>query len=551
MPHFSKKEAIQILREQGIYTTKDLGVAIAVAAAKGDLHTLRLLIAARANVNYEAKGYTPLFFAVDGGHEECVKLLLKERTINANWVDEKGNSALIWAVMNNRIECLRVLLSSKKVDVNLGDKYGFTALHWAVQNSETSALKLLITHPELDVNRGDEEGYTAMHNALNKGYGRPEYVRLLLSNPNIDIFKRTKDSGVTVFDCAIFFNHPECLQLLLNYTGKRIEKCRDYFYRLLEYAKKQRKRKCAGIIETYLANFQISATKEEDSISKHTQIPLEPIVQNEDIMCELNQLVGLAAVKQEVASLIHMYSLMQKRRARGMKTGVLSNHLVFSGNPGTGKTSVARLLAKIYHRIGIIEYDKVIEVDRSCLVGQYVGSTAIKVAKVVEEAMGGILFIDEAYTLSRGNGKFGIVNDFGLEAIDTLLKAMEDYRDKFIVIVAGYSDLMKEFIDSNPGLASRFNTYIHFEDYTADELMQIFLSLCNKEGYVLTKKAWAIAQNMLKDIYEHRTKNFANGRDVRNIFEKVIRKQATRLYKLPNPTDQQLVELLEEDFDIN
>ena len=205
----------------------------------------------------------------------------------------------------------------------------------------------------------------------------------------------------------------------------------------------------------------------------------------DDLLAELNGLVGLNTVKQDVNSLIHLQEVCRIRKERGMKTIPVSNHLVFYGNPGTGKTTVARLLAKIYHAMGILSKGQLVEVDRSGLVAGYVGQTAIKVQEVVQSALGGILFIDEAYTLTSSDSG----NDYGQEAVDILLKAMEDNREDFIVIVAGYPALMQRFIDSNPGLRSRFNKYIDFVDYTVPELLQIFVVMCENNGYKPTQQA--------------------------------------------------------------
>lgn len=260
-----------------------------------------------------------------------------------------------------------------------------------------------------------------------------------------------------------------------------------------------------------------------------------PVETLEELLGQLNELIGLAAVKKDVNSLIHLQEIKKLRRMRGLKEIPVSNHLVFYGNPGTGKTTVARLLAKIYHRMGILSVGQLVEVDRSGLVGGYVGQTALKTKSVIDTALGGVLFIDEAYALASDSE-----NDYGAEAIDTLIKAMEDHRDDLVVIVAGYPELMNKFIDSNPGLKSRFNKHIYFADYSPCELMEIYRSMCRKAGYINTPETEKYVEYCLSEKYERRGNNFANAREVRNFFEHAVVRQADRLYGKADLTDEQI-----------
>ena len=270
----------------------------------------------------------------------------------------------------------------------------------------------------------------------------------------------------------------------------------------------------------------------------------EPEPTLEELLAELDGLCGLDRVKADVKSLINLVKVRKLRQEHGLPVPPMSLHLVFLGNPGTGKTTVARLLARIYKSIGVLSKGQLVEVDRSGLVAGFVGQTALKTGEAVEKALGGVLFIDEAYALASPDNP----NDFGREAIETLLKAMEDHREDLIVIVAGYTELMDRFLHANPGLESRFNKYFYFEDYTGDQLMDIFRAMCQKNGYTLDDNGEKYAGAYLNRLYEHRDANFGNAREVRNLFERAAARQADRVAALEHPDKAALMALTLEDL---
>lgn len=263
------------------------------------------------------------------------------------------------------------------------------------------------------------------------------------------------------------------------------------------------------------------------------------------LLSELDSMVGLESVKREIHDLINLMRVKMIRKEHGLEAPSVSMHLVFAGNPGTGKTVMARKLAEIYQCIGVLETGVLVETDRSGMVAGYMGQTAELVKQKVEEAKGGILFIDEAYTLSN-SGREG---DYGQEAIDTLLKLMEDKRDEFAVIVAGYPKEMEDFLNSNPGLRSRFNKYIYFEDYSANELYDIFLQMCAKNDYHLQPHLEEKMLYIIEGMIARQGKKFANARDIRNFFERVVTNQANRVVSLNPSNVEELLTITAQDLD--
>lgn len=270
---------------------------------------------------------------------------------------------------------------------------------------------------------------------------------------------------------------------------------------------------------------KLASTGKDDKPSNITE-PEEQLTV-EEALDRLNQLVGLGGVKKKVKEWVAQIQFFKLREEQGLAVPEgFSYHLVFNGNPGTGKTTVARLMAQIYRALGILERGQLVETARNDLVAGYVGQTAIKTQEVCDSALGGVLFVDEAYTLGGSGGK-----DFGQEAIDTILKAMEDHRNELVVIMAGYTEPMAKLIETNPGLKSRFSNVVDFEDYTPDELMKIFMGLCKKNNYELSPSGMATIRNNFETLYAKRDQFFGNARTARNAFQFSVQRQAARLMK--------------------
>lgn len=260
-------------------------------------------------------------------------------------------------------------------------------------------------------------------------------------------------------------------------------------------------------------------------------------------MKDIDSLVGMDEIKEQIQTFINLMKVQKEREKRNMPVSPASLHAVFYGPPGTGKTTIARILGRIYKALGMLESGHLIETDRAGLVAGYVGQTADKTDKLVNDAIGGVLFIDEAYSLAPEDGG----KDFGQEAIDTILKRMEDNRGNFAVIVAGYPDEMRRFIESNPGLQSRFSRYFYFDHYSPEELIEIFKIFVSKSAFKLQEGVEEKIIEIFKKAHSARNKSFGNGRYARNLFEKVIECQANRIVSIVPMTNEILSTLYKED----
>ena len=336
---------------------------------------------------------------------------------------------------------------------------------------------------------------------------------------------------------------------LNNHDKKDINKdaFKEYLSKLNEYQSKSispdSKKENKGGAVTLEQSKQ--AEKEDKVDDNNTDTVKEESL--EELMEQLNSLIGLDSVKKEIKTQMNLIEYNNECQNLGLKTKNLSKHMVFLGNPGTGKTTVARLVAKLYKQLGVLEKGQLVEIDRGGLVAGYVGQTAIKTKEKIGEAMGGVLFIDEAYTLAKAG------NDFGQEAIDTLLKELEDNRDNFAVIVAGYPEPMETFINSNPGLTSRFKKKIVFDDYNDKELYEIFISLCKSSQRNLSEEADSALKKYLEHLCNNKPDNFANAREMRNLFETAYENVANRVLSLPKEqrTEKVLKEIKLEDLQLD
>lgn len=337
------------------------------------------------------------------------------------------------------------------------------------------------------------------------------------------LFRLEKESGELVYQRVAGFYY-RFAQMFIKADGeislpeeRFLKQCYDMIFNQMLLTKKN-----PGTI------FFLRPKTAQDSQDKNREDSEENALTLEDIYRELDTIVGMENIKEEVRSLVNFLKVQKLRSEKGLSATSMALHSVFTGPPGTGKTTIARIMGKIYKCLGILKKGHLVEKDRAGMVAGYIGQTALKTDEVITSALDGVLFIDEAYALEKGgNGQ-----DFGQEAIDTILKRMEDYRERLVVIVAGYPDEMKQFIDSNPGLKSRFTRYFNFEHYEPQELLKIFEIFCRNNNYDLTKDAKTKLLILLEELYKRKTKSFGNGRAVRNLFDVCVQRQCNRIIPL-------------------
>lgn len=301
------------------------------------------------------------------------------------------------------------------------------------------------------------------------------------------------------------------------------------------------KRMAQAVNSSLMEFYGYSAIQE---IYKSTEEEVEDKRTLQDLLDELNDLVGLENVKNKVQDLIVYQKVQKMRREKNLHSAKNTLHLAFTGNPGTGKTTVARIIGRIYKHIGLLSKGQFVEVSRTDLIAGYQGQTALKVKKVIERAKGGVLFIDEAYSITENDHS----DSYGRECLTELTKALEDYREDLVVIVAGYTEPMNKFFESNPGLKSRFNTFIEFDDYNPDELDKILISMCKNNDYVLDEEAKEKIYRYFEQQTATKDENFANGRLVRNLYDDLVMNHARRVINLTNPLREELSTIKAEDF---
>ncbi|GGN43095.1 hypothetical protein GCM10010842_30230 [Deinococcus daejeonensis] len=473
------------------------------------------------------------------------------------------NHHTVWEIRVKMSEALESIARPKYWDTSRDIKGNF--------DYNSTRIAFLISAADSDLSY---EERSVFNYVFDTEYSHPKFERMALEfvgGDLVDIISEIPDYFVSavLFDSTereefsqLAYNYVKCLCVLfLSISGEGSESKAALIYLHLKSLKNYAARHHVFINDDLLPDIQIETDTQtmdtgvaknsilapiaQEKINKPELIPEENSQEEADdidsLLTELDSLIGLSNVKSDVKSLTNLIRVQRLRESRGLSVAPMSLHLVFTGNPGTGKTTVARLLGKIYKSLGILSQGHLIEVDRSGLVAGFVGQTAIKTKEIASKANGGILFIDEAYSL------YGSENDYGKEAIETLLKHMEDNRHDFILIVAGYNDQMERFLSSNPGLRSRFNKFLAFNDYNRDEMTQIFLKFSKEAGYLIDDEALRQVVKFFDRRIEITGNAFSNARDARNAFEYIIAKQADRVINHNLSKNDDIIRIVEDD----
>jgi len=524
--------------------------ALIYAARDGNLAAVRTLLAQKASLNLKDKeGKTALFYAILRAQHTVVQFLLSKGA-DINCTDVNGLSPLYFASMIGNTVAIDRLIEAG-VDPNLPTLAGLTALHLAAIAGQIEALKVLLEKGAY-LGAVAESGMTVLMAAAQEG--RTDLVTFLVEE--VDDIDEQDGTGDTALIYAVQDGHMKAVRVLID-AGADPMLENDDGMTAIDTATEKGYSRIKRILESVIIypvirNEATEATApERTSQNKEQQVQNKPkqdeqLANTNSPLEELKALVGLTEVKANVEQLTNFLRVQQMRKEKGLAVPNQSLHMVFTGNPGTGKTTIARLIAQIYKSIGILSEGQFIETDRAGLVGGYLGQTAIKTHKVVEEALGGVLFIDEAYSLTERGMANG--DSYGEEAVSTLLKLMEDHRDDLIVIVAGYTEPMQKFIRSNPGLQSRFNKFLHFDDYAPAELTEIFRHFAASGDYQLHPATELKLTNVFTALYANRDETFGNARLARNLFEKAINAHANRMVSAGALDEASLVTLYPEDI---
>ena len=532
------QEMINLLLQKGAHVNEKIDTgdtALTLSAEQGNFFAVKTLIQHIAHINAAtAQGNTALFFAACREHTNVVKLLLQNGA-DPNLQTSNGATALIAAIDKGNYHLAEILLGNK-ADPNLTG-FSFTPLGYCALKGNHGIANLLLKH---NADPNAKTPTTEVPLLIAASFGHTDIVNLLLAH-NADVDQKSSN-GSTALDAAKHYHFNEIVQLLQIHSSNLLLTKQETPIQPKEKQplKPSEQNETEKVVLGKITPKKMTAEDIAKEAEPHTvpQIPLQPL------LSKLNNLTGLSQIKSDVTQLVNFLRVQKLRKDKGLSVPEQSQHMVFTGNPGTGKTTIARLIAQIYKSMGLLSKGQFIETDRAGLVGGYLGQTAIKTQDVVESALGGVLFIDEAYSLTDSIHGHDM---YGQEAVATLLKLMEDHRDDLIVIVAGYTEPMQKFIRSNPGLQSRFNKFLHFDDYAPAELTEIFGYFAAQGDYKLHPATELKLHNVFADLYARRDETFGNARLARNLFEKAINAHANRMVLAGMLDEVSLVTLYPED----